>query len=111
MCSGGARQSTSPKQSSTLTTCSRACPRHLRREPLSRPFRSRLPALEPRSPRRPSRLSHRSRSSTGHLWCPESSSGPRENAAFFLSVDIVGGNLRGVHTSKQIRSEEHTSEI
>src|ERR1700756_5006044 len=111
-CCGGARQSTSQRLWSTLTTCSPACPRHRRREPQSRPLQSPVQARQLPSPRRlsrpsPSRRSRQNSSFAGHLWCPESSSRPRENAAFFLCVGIVGGSVCGVHTSKQFRAGGH----
>src|ERR1700686_515988 len=112
MCCGGARQSTLPRLWSTPTTCSPACPHHRRREPQSRPLQSPEQARQLPSPRRlsrqsPSRLSRRNSSFAGHLACPESSSRPRENAAFFLCVGIVCGSVRGVHTSKQFCAGGH----
>jgi protein TonB len=43
-----------------------------------------------------------------HLWCRESSSRPRANAAFFICGKVGGANLCGVHNSKQNLTLEDT---
>jgi protein TonB len=43
-----------------------------------------------------------------HLWCRESSSRPRANAAFFICGKAGGASLCGVHNSKQNLSLEDT---